>query len=93
MSIQKRPATSQEIFDHYRVDRRVRFRHFVREIFSPRATNGVAHRQYNSGKLQSVDGVPSVRHQGAVQPLRATHYTLDTGTTFIADLRLDSDYL
>ncbi len=91
--METRQATNPEIFHAYRNYRRPRFRHFTHEIYNPRAANGVSHRRYSSAKLRDIDGVPHVQHGGQVVAVRATYYTLDSGSTFVSDLRLDSEYL
>ncbi len=87
-----RRATSAEIIKRFG-DRRASFRHFVKEFLDHRTANGVAHRQRTSARVWDVDGVPHVKQAGVLEPLTATHYTLDTGAEFLADLRLDSEYL
>ena len=83
-----RPATNEEIFNTFNT-RRIQFKHFVREIYNPRAKNGVSQRQYASSKLTNVDGVPHVKYQGELQAVQASYYTLDNGNSFVANLRLD----
>ena len=92
-TIEKRPATDAEV-DHYlRHNRKVGFRHFVVERFSPRAANGVSHRQRSTAKVRWVDGRAHVRHHREVVELTGTHCTLPSGREFIADVRVKSEYL
>ena len=93
MTIQRRQATIKEINEYLVYKTRPRFRHFVREIYNPRAEHGVSHRQYSSSKIRMIDGLPHVQHLGDLIEITATHYTLDTGRTFISDLRVKSEYL
>ena len=88
----RRKATSQEIFSEFG-NRRVLYRHFVRECYNPRSENGVTHRQHSRSKLRNVDDVPHVMYQGELYPVTATHYTLEGGCMFIASVKLDSPYL
>lgn len=88
-----RIATAAEIFWSQRHVSRTRFRHFTKEIYNPRAENGVSHRCYSSAALRDIDGVPTVTHNGEPVAITATHYTLVTGTKFVADIRIDSPYL
>ena len=87
-----RKAAPEEIFAEFG-SRRVLYRHFVREIYNPRSENGVTHRQHSRSKLRNIDGVPNVKYQGKLYPVTATHYTLDSGTAFVASAQLDSPYL
>jgi hypothetical protein len=89
----RRIATAAEIFHSQRYIRRTRFRHFIKEIYNPRAKNGVSHRRHSSAALRDIDGVPHVTHNGERVAITATHYTLDTGLTFITSIRVDSPYL
>lgn len=94
MTFTTRPATSDEILARYRKFSSVRFRHFVRESYNPRAENGVSHRQYSSAKLRVLrDNQIMVRHLGELVELTATYITLPSGLTMVADLRVKSDYL
>lgn len=94
MTFPSRPATQTEILARYRCFGSVRFRHFVRETYNPRAANGVSHRQYSSAKLRVLDdGRIMVRHLGELVELAGTHITLPSGLTMVADLRVKSDYL
>ena len=95
LNITKRTATNDEIINSSRYQHsRVRFRHFIKEIADCRTETGVRHQRYSSAKPVVIDGIPHVKHQGEMQALRATHVTMnDNGSTFISDLRLDSEYL
>ena len=93
MTMKTRKATSEEIFAQFRHGRSVLYRHFIREVSNPRAENGVSHRQHGRSKLRNIDGVPHVMCHGEIQAVTATHYTLDSGTEFVASVKLDSPYL
>jgi hypothetical protein len=82
--MEHRPATEREIAASYREGQRVSFEHWVRETYNPRARNGVSHRTVTRAKVRLVNGVPSVVYLGDLYPLKATHYTLPGGKTFIA---------
>lgn len=89
-----RRAADEELLQHYlRLPGKVMFRHFVRETFNPRAANGVSHKQYSHSRLRSINGRPHVMHHGKLEPVTANVYTLENGKTFVANLRLDSEYL
>lgn len=90
--MERRTATPQEIFAEAR-NRRVLYRHFVREIYNPRSINGVSHKRYSRSKLRDIDGVPHVMYRGELCAVTATHFTLNSGTAFVAAIRLDSEYL
>lgn len=93
--MKNRRATNAEILGHYHRgrDRRVSYRHFVQEIADNRTEHGVAQRQRTSARIHDVDGVPHVRKGGVLEALTATHFTLESGTEFLTDLRLDNKYL
>ena len=91
--MQTRKATAIEILDKYNTGRSVRYRHFVRETYNPRAANGVSHRQFSHSKIRVIDGVPHVQYHGEIVPITGSHHTLETGYTFVANLRLDNEYL
>ena len=95
--MQYRQATTQEILRFRDFDIRhkmkVRFRHFVREIYNPRAKNGVSHRQHSRSRIRVVDGVPHVRHHGELHEITGDLVTLESGTQFVGDLRIKSQYL
>lgn len=98
MPITRRQATHQEILDAHRSRvtgdfRRVLYRHFTREIYNPRARNGVSHRVFSRARLMDIAGVPHVTYHGQPHPVRAIHHTLPDGRTFIAGICLDSEYL
>ena len=90
--MERRRATNEEIINHA-ANRRVRFRHFVREFCHPTSHNGVAHRSISHSKVRIIEGVPHVMYKKTLEPVTATHFTLDTGQTFIGLVRLDSPYL
>lgn len=91
--METRKATSQEIFEHFRNHKNIRFRHFVREIYNPRSKTGVSHREFSRSKLYNIDGAPHVKHHGKFEPITATHYTLPSGHTLIALVKIDNPYL
>lgn len=80
----ERPATNQEIIHHFRAHRRVSFDHWARECLDRRTEHGVRHKTRGNSTLRVRDGVPMVRHLGEDYPLKATHYTLPSGRTFVA---------
>lgn len=86
-----RPATNEEILREYRYTR-ANYRHFVKEIYNPRARKGVSHRQYTRAKVHNVDGVPHVRYDGELVPVRATYYTLGE-RGFVSHVEIDNPYL
>ena len=91
----RRQATAEEIIatgTKYS-GQRVGFRHFVMELYSPRAKNGVQHREWSRSRLYVRDGRPYVRHHGQFEEITGEHFTLDNGQTFVAALRLNSKYL
>ena len=95
---QKRPATDVEIVDGHawdiRYDRKVQFRHFLSERYSPRAKNGVSHHEYSRSRLYVVDGVPHVRHHGRLQAVSAYVVPASDGVgSCMFDLRIRSEYL
>ena len=90
MTITARRATDTELATYIRAYDRIRFRHFVRETYSPRAKNGIAHRQYTTAKIDTIT-VISGRYRNA--KLAGTHCTLPCGTTFVTDIRIDSPHL
>ena len=87
-----RRATSAEILKRFHA-RRSSYRHFIREVLDRRTEHGVAHRQHTTALVWDVKGVPHIKRRGVLEALTATHYTLDTGAEFLADLRLDSEHL
>lgn len=73
---------------------KVMFRHFVVEGSSPRARNGVQHREYGRSKLRVIEGAPYVRHHGRLQRITASVYTGPvSGNPVVFDLRIASGYL
>lgn len=95
--MQHRQATAEEILAHKAFDIRrgvqVSYRHFVREIYNPRAENGVSHRQYSRSHIRVIEGKPHVMHLGEIQEITGDLVTLDTGRQFVGDLRIKSEYL
>ena len=67
---------------------KIRFRHWVLEVLSPRALNGVAHRQYTTAKVVVGDDdlvtVDSGKYEG--EQLTGTHCTVGNHT-WISDIR------
>lgn len=92
-----RPATAPEIIElkslEIRHGRPVQFRHFVKEVPSPRARNGVAHREYARSKIYIEAGVPMVRYHGKMVAVTASFITFADGRTTLFDLRIDSPHL
>ena len=93
-----RDATLAELVEHLaphvRWGWKVRFRHFMLELYAPHARNGVQHKQYSNAKVKLIDGVPHVRHHGKVEPLAATAAEGPTFTKpMVYDVRLASPYL
>lgn len=87
--MQYRPATHQEIAHSLRASRRVRFEHWVQEFARSGARNGVAHRQYSTGRVIWADGgVACVRYHGETMPLRGTIYRTDEGVEGVCFLTL-----
>ncbi|HSF96239.1 MAG TPA: hypothetical protein VLA52_14535 [Thermohalobaculum sp.] len=97
--IATREATPQEILEDrsiaFNIKRgwKISYRHFVRELYNPRARNGVSHRQHSRSKIYVIDGHPHVRYQGEFAEITGTHVTFPSGQTFIGDLRIKSEYL
>ena len=56
-----REATLPELIKALGGRTKVRFRHFIRECYAPRARNGVKHVEYTTSKVTLIDGVPHVR--------------------------------
>ena len=86
-----RKATNAEIIAEARIGRyhyRVQYEHYTREIYNPRAKNGVSHRRFSRSKIRDIDGVPHVQYKGELEPVIATHITLDNGATLVARVRL-----
>lgn len=97
MAMKTREATLEELLDslslQLKYGYRLSYRHFVMETYSPRAANGVSHRQRSSSKVKLVDGAPHVNYGGKLAPITGTFCTLDNGKTFIADYRIKSEHL
>lgn len=72
---------------------RLRFRHFIKEMYSPRRRNQVRHVSHSKRVAYVKDGQLFVFFQDQEQKLTGTHVTLDNGQTFVSDVRLDSEYL
>lgn len=76
---------------------RLRYRHFCREVYNPRARNRVSHRTHSSARpFVGNDGKVYVRHQGKAHEITGTlvSYPESTGIRpFVADIRIKSDYL
>ncbi len=91
--MKRRQATPEEVIEHFTRFGRASYRHFVKEILNLRAEHGVSHRDHTSARIHDVDGVPHVTYNGLLAVVTATHFTLESGTTFLADLRIDSVHL
>ena len=96
MTIKTRPATAAELHDFVRVragSGLLRFRHGVHEVSSPRAKNGVAHRQYSRATVKWCAEVALLFVAGGRyrnEALAATHCTLPSGATFLTDIRVSN---
>lgn len=92
-----RKATDAELIAHTNWEvsnkRRLRFRHFVKELYAPNRKNGVRHIEHSKRVAYVKDGQLFVFFQNRDQKLTGTHVTLDNGKTFVSDVRLDSEYL
>ena len=98
MAMETREATPAEILKKHAWDikrgRSVRFRGFVREVYAPRAKNGVAHREYFRSRMIERDGVPFLRVEGMeLVEAAATVGILPDGREFLFDLRIKSPHL
>lgn len=91
--MEHRNATPAEVLKAVRVGQRMSYRHFLVELYSPRSKSGVQHRQRSTGRILLIDGVPSVKHHGKIEPLTGSIATLDCGKEIFYDLRLNSSYL
>tara|TARA_R110000764_G_scaffold19190_4_gene50702 strand:- start:836 stop:1090 length:255 start_codon:yes stop_codon:yes gene_type:complete len=80
-----RPATNAEIFSHGLF---VTYSHGAVEYTDRRTESGVAHRTRTRGKIRDDNGVPYVLRRDRKERLHATHYTLPSGRTFLADFRV-----
>lgn len=78
-----RQATSEEIVTRFKHYSRVSFDCYVREVYDPRAANGVRHIRRASARMQLVDGVPHVRHHGRLERLYARFTYLPNGSHVI----------
>jgi hypothetical protein len=90
--MERRAATFEEIFRHFKHYRQVSYRHFVREVRHRRAEYGVAQREIGRSRLYDIVGVPHVRYQGKLWEVTADFITLENGGV-VVDLRLNSEYL
>lgn len=92
-----RPATAAEIIEHNSFNIKhgwkVQYRHFVRELYNPRAKNGVSHRQYSRSKLRVIDDKPMVMYQGKLVEVTGEVITLPNGREIVSLLRIKSDHL
>ncbi len=91
--MKRRQASPEEVIEYFTRFRRASYRHFVKEILNLRAEHGVSHRDHTSSRVVALDGIPHVTYDGLLAPVTATHFTLESGTTFLADLRIDSVHL
>ncbi len=93
----RRQATTAEILHHKDFNitfgYKVLFRRFATEHLNHRTESGVAHRTHSRSKIRVIDGKPFVMCQGELSPITADLITLDSGTTFLNDIRLDNKYL
>lgn len=90
--IQKRPATTAEVAAKVRHGSRQKFRHWLSETITARGI--VRHRQYSTAKVEHLDGRVTIASGGYKgERLTGTHCTLPSGSTFVADIRIDSPYL
>lgn len=91
--MQHRNATLAEVVKAVRVGQKMSFRHFIKEIYAPRSRNGVRHQERSISTILMVDGVPSVKHHGRIEPLTGSIATMDDGKEIFYDLRIKSEYL
>ena len=91
--VTRRTATPEEIIKDRRIHSRPRFRHFVREIYNPRAKHGVSHKQYTSAKMRVIDGRPFATYKGDLVELTATIIAIDGRAPLVLDLRVKSAWL
>ena len=89
--VSSREATKSEVAAYCKKYIKIRFRHFVREVYAPRALNGVAHRYYTTSKTTVNDDGRAIVAGGLFkgEELTGTHYTLDNHT-WIGDIRFVS---
>jgi hypothetical protein len=96
--IRYRDATPEEL--HGEVSRyaerkqKMRFRHFTKEQYAPRAKNGVRHVNHSKGVPYAKDGKYYVKHHGKEEELTATAMEHPTfKKPILADFRIKSEYL
>ena len=91
-----RAATDAEVLDYYLSKhgfrRKVSYRHFIKELYCPRAESGVQRRRRTTATIHDIDGVPHVIKDGAPAALTGDHCTLGEHR-WIGDLRLASEHL
>lgn len=86
LSYHRRPATREEVvtaFTRYK-GQKVLYDHWIIEQYAPNARLGVRHIRQSKRPLVVEDGVPLVKHHGEWMEVRAEHFTLDDGQTFVA---------
>ncbi len=64
-------ATAEEIIFDLGKRNRVKFRHFIHELYAPNARKGVQHRRHTLSKLRIIDGRPCVKYQGELREITA----------------------
>lgn len=92
-----RKATDAELIEavQYYVSRnlRMRFRHFIKEMYAPGRKHGVRHVSHSKRVPFIRDGQVFVHFQGRDQKLTGSHVTFDTIRPVVCDIRIDSEYL
>jgi hypothetical protein len=82
-----RPATDAEMLAHAKLLGRVTYKHGAMEYADRRTATGVSHRTKTRATVHDDNGQPYVLRRGQKEYLSATHYTLPSGRTFIAQYR------
>ena len=95
--LKTREATAAEVIEAnaFDIERgwKIGFRHFTRELYAPRAKNGVQHRRHSRSKIRVIEGKPFVMHHGKLEEITATLWLRDDGKPVVFDTRIKSEYL
>jgi hypothetical protein len=86
MEYERRPATREEViaaFTRYK-GQKVLYDHWLIEQYAPNAKLGVRIVRQSSRPLFVEDGIPKVKHHGEWIEVKAEHFTLPDGQTFVA---------
>ena len=85
-------ATPEELV--FALDKRVTFRHFVKEYYSPRMWNGVQHRSKTRSNVTWVEGKPFVTYDGELTEITADVAVIEgVDRPILYDIRVKSPYL